>query len=532
MILSDVFERFARDAPLSVMAQGIMENVLNPQILDQLFEDVAQRQFTHKLLFSTPVDLMSVVVCRIRPSIHAAFQARAETVGATIDAVYDKLDGTETVVSATLVHAVADRLAPVIDAMNGAREEWLPGYRVRILDGNHLPGSEHRIKELRTIRAGAWPGPALVVLDPQRMLATDVVLCEDGHAQERSLLDQILAKVAAKDLWIADRNFCTTDFLFGIAGRGGSFVIRQHASTLRWTFVGKRRACGRIDTGKVFEQTIRATNDAGEILFLRRVTVLLDPPSLDHRDSVPRIGGNAPRRGQHLGISQGGALRLLRGSGVVQRAEHNQGGVAFCAWRGRGRRAGLWLLRGRRDPDDAPRDDDCDPGGRMGGVSRPAPCGVGQGLGESGAVDLPTEAAQASARSEEAEAQEAERGEDQTRRHREDPKSSSNVYEMTPPKGWDGGGDGPELRGGPALAEPAGARGSGPGCGQDPHLPASTEGAEGPAALEGIAPSYQEKKVLGVTRRACPIEHGVQIEHAHSMTDRDHVARATVLSFN
>ena len=281
MILSDVFERFSQDSPLSVMAQGVMENAMNPQILDQLFEDVAQRQFTNKLLFSTTVDLMSVVVCRIRPSIHAAFQARAETVGATIDAVYDKLDGTETVVSATLVHSVADRLAPVIDAMSGAREEWLPGYRVRILDGNHLPGSEHRIKELRTIRAGALPGHALVVLDPQRMLATDVVLCEDGHAQERSLWDQILAKVAVKDLWIADRNFCTTDFLFGIAGRGGSFVIRQHASTLRWTFVGKRRACGRIDTGKVFEQTIRATNDAGEILFLRRVTVLLDQPTRD-----------------------------------------------------------------------------------------------------------------------------------------------------------------------------------------------------------------------------------------------------------
>jgi hypothetical protein len=78
MLLNEVFERFAQDAPLSVMAQGIMENALNPRVVDQLFEDVAQKQFTHKLLFSTIVDLMSVVVCRIRPSIHAAFQARAE----------------------------------------------------------------------------------------------------------------------------------------------------------------------------------------------------------------------------------------------------------------------------------------------------------------------------------------------------------------------------------------------------------------------------------------------------------------------
>ena len=295
MILSDVFERFSQDSPLSVMAQGIMENALHPQILDQLFEDVAQKQFTNKLLFSTIVDLMSVVVCRIRPSIHAAFQARAETVGATIDAVYDKLDGTETVVSAALVHGVAARLTPVIDAMGGGRAEWLPGYRMRILDGNHLPGSEHRIKELRTIRAGALPGHALVVLDPRLMLATDVVLCEDGHTQERALLDQILEMVAAKDLWIADRNFCTTNFLFGITGRSGFFVIRQHASTLHWEFVGKRRACGRIETGKVFEQTIRATNDAGDILILRRVTVLLDQPTRDGETELHLVT-NVPRK--------------------------------------------------------------------------------------------------------------------------------------------------------------------------------------------------------------------------------------------
>src|SRR3954465_12201117 len=281
MILGDVFERFAQDSPLSVMARGLMENALGPKLVDALFEDVADKQYTKRLLFSSIVDLMSLVVCRIRPAIHAAYQAHAETIDATIQAVYGKLDRTEPALSAALVHATAARLAPVIDAMNGARPPLLPGYRVRILDGNHLAGTEHRIKELRTIGAGALPGQALVVLDPRLMLVTDVVLCEDGHAQERSLLGQVLEFVAEKDLWIADRNFCTTDFLFGIARRDGFFVIRQHASTLHWEFVGKRRACGRIETGKVFEQTIRATDDAGEILFLRRVTVLLDQPTRD-----------------------------------------------------------------------------------------------------------------------------------------------------------------------------------------------------------------------------------------------------------
>src|SRR4051812_4632544 len=281
MLLGDVFERFAQDSPLSVMARGVMENALGPKLVDELFEHVADKQYTKRLLFSSIVDLMSLVVCRIRPAIHSAYQAQAETLDATIQAVYGKLDRTEPALSAALVHTTAARLGPVLDAMNGARAPWLPDYHIKILDGNHPAGTEHRIKELRTIGAGALPGQALVVLDPRLMLVTDVVLCEDGHAQERSLLGQVLGLVRAQDLWIEDRNFCTTNFLFGIAGRRASFVVRQHASTLHWEFAGKRRACGRIDTGKGFEQTIRATNDAGEILILRRITVVLDKPTRD-----------------------------------------------------------------------------------------------------------------------------------------------------------------------------------------------------------------------------------------------------------
>ena len=126
--------------------------------------------------------------------------------------------------------------------MGGERAAWLPGYPVKILDGNHLAGTEHRLKELRTIGAGALPGHALVVLDPQAMLVTDVFPCEDGHAQERSLLDQVLETIRPGEVWIADRNFCTTGFLFGIARRGGSFVIRQHGATLHIEWVGRAAA--------------------------------------------------------------------------------------------------------------------------------------------------------------------------------------------------------------------------------------------------------------------------------------------------
>jgi hypothetical protein len=126
-------------------------------------------------------------------------------------------------------------------------------------------------------------------------VVVDVIPCEDGHAQERSLSNAILALIRPRDLWIADRNFCTTPLLFGIAGREAFFVIRQHASALHWEFVGKRRDCGRTETGKVFEQTIRASNEAGEILILRRITVVLDQPTRDG-DAEIHLLTNVPRK--------------------------------------------------------------------------------------------------------------------------------------------------------------------------------------------------------------------------------------------
>jgi IS4 transposase len=296
MIFSEVFERFIEDSPITVMVQAILENALPPATVDQLFEDCAGLQYTRTLLFSDVVDLMSLVVCGIRPSINSAYKKMAPTLGVTRKAVYDKINRVETTTSAALVGHTAAALTPVIDELKARDEPWLDGFRIRILDGNHLPGTEHRIGPLRTTRAGALPGQALVVFDPGLRLVVDTILCEDGHAQERALTDAILELIRPHDLWIADRNSCTTPLLFGIQGRGGFFVIRQHGSNLSWEAVGHRAARGRGPTGEVFEQTLRLTDDQGQILFVRRITVVLDTPTRDG-DREIHILTNLPAEG-------------------------------------------------------------------------------------------------------------------------------------------------------------------------------------------------------------------------------------------
>jgi hypothetical protein len=60
------------------------------------------------------------------------------------------------------------------------------------------------------------------------MLITDVFLREDGHAQARSVIHEVLHTVNAGDLWIEARHFCTRGLMDGMARRGAAFLVRQH----------------------------------------------------------------------------------------------------------------------------------------------------------------------------------------------------------------------------------------------------------------------------------------------------------------
>ena len=86
--------------------------------------------------------------------------------------VYNKLQEIETHTSAELVRYSARQLAPLIAQVGGAREPWLPGYQVKIVDGNAMEASEHRLKALRGVEAGALPGKSLVVYEPSLGLGT------------------------------------------------------------------------------------------------------------------------------------------------------------------------------------------------------------------------------------------------------------------------------------------------------------------------------------------------------------------------
>jgi hypothetical protein len=131
---------------------------------------------------------------------------------------------------------------------------------------------------LRGVAGGALPGKSLVVYEPRLQMASEVIPGEDGHAQERSLLGQVLSTLAARDLVVKDRNFCVRDFVLGIAVRGASFICRQHKG-LAWEADGKERFVGRCDSCAVYEQWVRITSSEGVALRGRRIGIVLKTPT-------------------------------------------------------------------------------------------------------------------------------------------------------------------------------------------------------------------------------------------------------------
>ena len=278
-MLPSVLQAFIERSPIGVMAQATVVNLFQPDRLDELFERTAQRQYQRTLLFSAVVELMHSVVLGVEPTVYAAYRKRRHMLPVSDQAVYDKLDGMELGLSATLVRDAAQQAQTVIDHLDARHASWLPGYRVRVLDGNQLAATEHRLEELRTTWAAPLPGRALVILDPTSGLATHVFLTPDGHAQERSLLDEVLATVEPDDVWIADRQFCTLKFLATIAAKQGFFVIRQHG-TLKGQLRGRRVFQSDSPTGKLYEQAIDIHFE-GQTIRLRRITVELNQATRD-----------------------------------------------------------------------------------------------------------------------------------------------------------------------------------------------------------------------------------------------------------
>jgi IS4 transposase len=280
MILDPVLQKFAEKRPIAVMLRTVLENQFSAAALDRIFAETARTQYERDLAFSACAQLFTQVVLGPHATVHAAFVRDREQIPVTIGALYAKLKGIEPAVLGALVDQTGTALAAVGGHLTTLRTEPVPGYRLRAVDGNVLAGTDHRPGVTRDTNAAALPGQSVVLYEYATGLIRQVLPWENAHTNERALMSRVAEWVGANDLILADRNFCTPEFLGAVAGRGGAFLVRRHAGTTVPTGDGK--AGGRCRTGQVFEAPATLSNG----LTCRAIRIVRDKPLKDGGSEV------------------------------------------------------------------------------------------------------------------------------------------------------------------------------------------------------------------------------------------------------
>jgi IS4 transposase len=283
--LPAILDPFARGAAPAVMTRIALDWIIDEPVLNRIFDEAATEQYTREWALEHFVAVMTDVACGFRPSPRAAFLRRQLQQIASISGFYRKLNRMEPGLAAAVVRHAARRARELIVA-GALRPEPIEGYACRILDGNALAGTEHRIAPLRDRGAAGLPGKVLALYEPASGLILEIVPEEDGHAQERVSLDRV--ELGPGQLLIMDRNFCVRSFLLRIQRAGAFFLVRRHAQNLPYRETGPAEVVGRSATGTVLEQAIEVEDpdSPGAVHRLRRIVVQLDRPTRDGETEV------------------------------------------------------------------------------------------------------------------------------------------------------------------------------------------------------------------------------------------------------
>lgn len=275
---AELFAKFFKAAPFAVLTRCVAASFISDQ-LDQVFEENRSRQYKRGVAFSTLALAVADVTLNFCDNFNQAYYAHRQELGVAVTSFYGKIKATELSISEAVVAVSAAKATELQDALDYQPWELLPGYNVLAFDGNHLAKTDKRLQVLHETTSAPLPGTVVARYNLQRELFERAYLLEDAHAQESSTCPRIVEDLQANDVVLADRHFCIVAFLVAIASRDAKFVIRQHGR-LKGVLLGKRKRIGRVNTGTVYEQSMRLLTDPSSMT-VRRITLELDEPTRD-----------------------------------------------------------------------------------------------------------------------------------------------------------------------------------------------------------------------------------------------------------
>jgi hypothetical protein len=127
-------KHFEREASVSAMARVALEGATTSRWVDEVFAAHRQRQYPRELLFSTVVEVMTLVSLGLSPSLYAA-ATTAQHLPVLLAALYDKVNRTEPAILRALVQGSAQHPAcPADVCVCSTAIIWRParnGWRLR-----------------------------------------------------------------------------------------------------------------------------------------------------------------------------------------------------------------------------------------------------------------------------------------------------------------------------------------------------------------------------------------------------------------
>src|SRR5512135_634225 len=123
LVLPAILNPFIEDAPAAVMTRIALDGIVDGTPLDELFDEVAEDQYTRELTLTHFVQVMLDVASGHRPSPRAAFLRRDLPLVASLSAFYRKLNRMGPAVPEAVVCRTALRARRLIVAGGGLMPE-------------------------------------------------------------------------------------------------------------------------------------------------------------------------------------------------------------------------------------------------------------------------------------------------------------------------------------------------------------------------------------------------------------------------
>ena len=139
------------------MIRGMFERAFSPDRVDEIFEEVSQRQYTRELRFSTVVDLMMKVVFDINASVGAAYRAAGETMSVSEVSGYHQLNGVEPAVAVALVAISVRPVATVVMGKGTTSGTVMDVPKALCLHTRCGAYTRRKCRRSRILRAFPWP---------------------------------------------------------------------------------------------------------------------------------------------------------------------------------------------------------------------------------------------------------------------------------------------------------------------------------------------------------------------------------------